>query len=564
VELLPVASSRVALTFALLLSLLAPVPAQAAELKSPPSQTEPPRLYERSARQVIAIASRAGKVRAERRRGPLRPSAYTNGPGRWQVSWFRGDDEVVQVQVGDREGAILEQWTGDQVAWTMSRGYDGAFGRKLNAPYVWLPLCLLFLAPFVDPRRPLRLIHLDLVVILGFGVSHFFFNRGEIGVSAPLVYPVLLYLLVRLLLAGFRPREVRERLVPVIPLGWLLAGAAFLVAFRAGLNVVDSNVIDVGYAGVIGADRIADGDALYGAGFSGEVEHGDTYGPVNYLLYMPFEQALGWSGAWDGLPAAHGAALAFDLLTLSGLGLLGRRLRPGAEGRLLGAALVWAWAACPYTAFALESNSNDTLVALACVGAFLALTLEPARAASSALLRGAAIGLGAAAKFVPVALAPLFAAAGRDRSARSVTLFTLAAAGCVVLAVLPFVPEGGVRELYDRTIGYQAARPSPFSLWGQEPSLEPLQTAFKIAAAGLVLLVAFVPRRRDPRQVAALGAAVMVAVQLSLTHWFYLYVVWFLPLALVAMLGAYREPGPEEARGAGARPREREREPALA
>ncbi|HEX2232649.1 MAG TPA: glycosyltransferase 87 family protein [Thermoleophilaceae bacterium] len=559
-ELLPVAPSRVALAVALLLPLLGTSPAAAAELDTPPSQTEPPRLYERSARQVIAIASRAGMVRAERRRGNLQPSAYTNGPGRWQVSWFRDDDEVVQVQVDDRGGAILEQWAGDQVSWTMARGYDGAFGRKLNAPYVWLPLCLLFLLPFVDPRRPLRLLHLDLLVLLGFGVSHVFFNRGEIGESAPLVYPVLLYLLARLLLAGFRPHERRERLVPFVPLGWLLAGAAFLVAFRAGLNVVDSNVIDVGYAGVIGADRIADGDELYGAGFSADVEHGDTYGPVNYLLYVPFEQALGWSGAWDGLAAAHAAALVFDLLTLGGLWLLGRRLRPGAEGRMLGAALVWAWAACPYTAFALESNSNDTLVALACVAALLALTLEPARAGSSALLRGTAIGLGAAAKFVPIALAPLFATAGRGRGLRSAALFSLALLGCIVLSALPFVPDGGPRELYDRTIGYQAARPSPFSLWGQEPGLEPVQTAVKAAAVALALLVAMVPGRRDARQVAALGAAVIVAVQLSMTHWFYLYVVWLLPFALVAMLGAYREPG--DAFPANER-RRREREPAL-
>jgi hypothetical protein len=133
----------------------------------------------------------------------------------------------------------------------------------------------------------------------------------------------------------------------------------------------------------------------------------------------------------------------------------------------------------------------------------------------------------------------------------------------VALTVLPFVPDGGLRELYDRTIGYQAARPSPFSVWGQEPGLEPVQTGFKAAAAGFALLVAFVPRRRDARQVAALGAAVIVAVQLSMTHWFYLYVVWFLPFALVAMLGAYREPA------AGATPprpgaAEREREAALA
>ena len=135
-------------------------------------------------------------MRAERpRHRRFAPTAYTRGPGRWQVSWFDGDREVAQVRVDDRTGAVLEAWTGDQVAWTMARGYEGAFGRKLNAPYVWIPLCVLFLAPFVDPRRPFRLLHLDLLVLLSFSASHVFFNRGEMGISAPLVLPVLLYLL---------------------------------------------------------------------------------------------------------------------------------------------------------------------------------------------------------------------------------------------------------------------------------------------------------------------------------------------------------------------------------
>jgi glycosyl transferase family 87 len=365
------------------------------------------------------------------------------------------------------------------------------------------------------------------------------------------------------LLAGFRPRERRERLVPFAPATWLIVGVVFLAAFRVGLNVADSNVIDVGYAGVIGADRIVDGDGLYGPGFAGDVEHGDTYGPVNYLLYVPFEQALPWSGRWDDVPAAHGAAIAFDLLTMIGLFALGRRLRPGGEGRLLGAALAYAWAAYPYTAFALETNSNDSLVALACVGALLALTLAPARAGLSAAGRAAALGLGAAAKFVPLALAPLFATATPVRHRwRAALPFLLVLAAVLAAAVLPFVPDppsrgagGGLRELYDRTVGYQAARPSPFSIWGQEPSLDWLQTAVKGAAVALACLVALVPRRKDPRQVAALGAAVILAVQVAVTHWFYLYVVWFLPFVLVAILGAYSlpEPGPRASTAAPAR-----------
>ncbi len=528
------ARARAQLTAALalvaFLALFAPASAAAQDPKLPLTQTEPPRGFELDARQAERIAARAEKVREERREGPLDPVAYTRGAGRWQVSFFRSGDEQVQVYVDDSSGQITEQWSGDQVAWRMARGYPGAFGRTLNAPYVWIPLCLLFLAPFVDLRRPFRLLHLDLLVLVSFGASHVFFNRGEIGVSVPLVYPVLLYLLVRMLFAGFRPRERSGRLVPHVPAGMLAIGLVLLVAFRIGLNVVDSNVIDVGYAGVIGADRIADGDQLYGEGFSEDVEKGDTYGPANYLFYVPFEQALRWSGTWDDLPAAHGAALAFDLLVIGGLLLLGRALRTGREGQLLGVALAYAWAAYPYTAFTLQTNANDTLVALACVAALLAFAWRSAAGA------GVAVGLGAAAKFAPLALAPLFAR-------RSPLVFAAALALTLALCVLPFVPDGGLREMYDRTLGYQAGRGSPFSIWGQADGIGGLQTGVKVAAVALALLVAFVPRRPDERQLAALGAAVLIALQLAVTHWFYLYVVWFVPFVLVAMLAPYRSAG---------------------
>jgi hypothetical protein len=526
--------SRLRAVLAAALLLLAfPAAAHAVNPTLPPSQTEPPKYFKRSGVEVDRIAERASKVREARRHGPLAPTAYTHGYGRWQVSFFRDGKEVVQVQIDDASGAILEQWSGYQVAWRMARGYPGAFGRKLNAPYVWLPLCVLFLVPFVDFRRPLRLLHLDLLVLLGFGVSHYFFNRGDIGVSVPLVYPVLLYLLVRVLLAGFRPRPRPGRLVPHLPPAALVVGLVLLFGVRVGLNVVDSNVIDVGYAGVIGADRIVDGHQLYGDGFSTDVPKGDTYGPLNYLLYVPFEQAMPWSGRWDQLPAAHGAAIAFDLVTIALLLLLGRALRPGREGTLLGVALAYAWTAYPYTAFVLETNANDTLVALFSTLALLAY------ARRSALGAGAAVALGAAAKFAPLALAPLFAR-------RRPLVFTAALVPVLAVTVLPFIPDGGVSELYDRTLGYQAGRDSPFSIWGQA-HLGALHTAVKLAAIALMVLVAFVPRRVGLRQVAALGAAVLIGLELPVDHWFYLYVVWFLPFVLVTSFGAIAAPAPAAA-----------------
>ncbi|MDP9187671.1 MAG: hypothetical protein M3O25_00295, partial [Actinomycetota bacterium] len=109
--------------------------------------------------------------------------------------------------------------------------------------------------------------------------------------------------------------------------------------------------------------------------------------------------------------------------------------------------------------------------------------------------------------------------------------------------------DPGLSEFWERTVGNQAGRDSPFSVWGQEPSLEWLHTGVKAFAVGLALLVAFVPRRRSPVTVAALGAAVLLALQLTVEHWFYLYIPWFLPFLFVALLAreVRPEPGPSPA-----------------
>lgn len=506
-------------------------PAHAVELERPASDNVPPPGYTKSAHEVEAISARDDKVKEERASHPaLQPTAYTRLPGRWQVSWFDGDDEVVQVHVDDRTGGILESWAGDQVAWRMARGYEGAFGRKWNSPWLLIPLGLLFLLPFVDFRRPLRLLHLDLLVLLGFGVSHIFFNEGEIGVSVPLAYPVLLYVMARMLWEGWRRRERAGKLVPHAPIEALLVALVFLVGFRIGLNVIDSNVIDVGYSGVIGADRIMDGDSLYDGQFAPDNQSGNVYGPFAYLAYIPWEQLLPWDGAWDDLPAAHATAITFDLLTTLGLYVLGVRLR----GRALGTALAYAWVAFPYSLFALSTNSNDTLIA--------ALLVWALAAAAMPATRGALVALGSAAKFAPLALAPLFATVSRPLRYAAAFAFVLA------LVVVPFLPDGGPRDFYDTTIGFHAGRESPFSIWGQEPELDWLQTALKVGVAAFALVVAFVPRKRDTVQVAALAAAVLIGLQLVTVHWFYLYIVWFAPLVLAALFAAQRDlPEPSRA-----------------
>jgi hypothetical protein len=493
--------------------------------------------------QAEHVASRDPTVVEARREHPgLDTVSEQINAGDWQVGFLTDGDEIVQVIVDGRTGVPKETWTGEQVAWRMARGYPGAFGRKLNAPYVWLPLCLIFVVGLLDWRRPLRIAHLDLLMIVaGLGVSHFFFNRGDIGISVPLVYPVLVYLLARALWMAFRGGP---GLRPSAPVTWLAIATLFLVGFRVGLNIADSNVIDVGYSGVVGADRVVDGDPLYG-GWPSTDQRGDTYGPVAYYAYVPFEQAWPWSGMWDDLPAAHGAAVFFDLATIAGLFALGRRLRPGEVGRRLGVILAFAWAACPYTAFALESNSNDSLVAALLVGAMLVLASPPGR--------GAMLALASATKFAPLALAPLFATfdsgegGGTPKPLKerlpTIGLFAAALAATTLLVMAQTIIDPGIGTFWDRTIGFQAGRDSPFSVWGQT-SLGPLHVIVEVLVGALAVLVAFVPKRRDAITVAALGAAVMIAFQLTVDHWFYLYLPWFLPLLFVAMAGRTGEEAP--------------------
>ena len=484
-------------------------------------------------RQAERIADRdANVVETRRDRGQLEPTV-TRDDGNWRVSYLDGDDEAVRVIVDAATGSVRESWTGYQVAWQMARGNEGQFGHALNAPYVWLPLCAIFLLGLLDWRRPARIAHLDLLFLLAFGVSHLYFNRGEIGVSVPLAYVPLVYLGARMAWIGFRGSAP---LRPTIPALWLGVAAVFLIAFRVTLNVADSGVIDVGYAGVIGADRVVAGETLYGD-FPDDNSFGDTYGPASYYAYVPFELALPWSGEWDDLPAAHAAAIAFDLATVAGLLALGLRLRPGRAGRDLGLGLAFAWLAFPYTAFALQSNSNDALVAALIVWSLVAFAKPVAR--------GVLLAVAAATKFAPLALVPLYAAGerGLGRSgwrSPATAAFALAFAAAAALILVQPARDPGLATFWERTIANQADRSSPFSIWGQEPSLGWLRVAVLALAAGFAALVAFVPRLRSLPTTAALAAAVLIALQLTTQHWFYLYIPWFLGPLLVALLAGGR------------------------
>jgi hypothetical protein len=342
----------------------------------------------------------------------------------------------------------------------------------------------------------------------------------------------------------------------------LIGATVFLGGFRIGLNWNDSNVIDVGLSGVIGAKRIADTVDPYGhfpiegdrpacgpADSSGEIRNriqtngqceaadaqGDTYGPVSYEAYLPGYWIFGWSGVWDTLRAAHATSIFWDTLCLIGLGLVGFRF----GGARLGGTLAFAWAAWPFSQYSSMSNTNDMIQPALLIFGFYFL--------SSPVLRGAFAMLGALVKFSPLLLLPLWSGYPDARDNRPRLRFVIgalvAAAAAFVVLLFDPSPVHAAVVFFHHTFGYQFGRDSPFSLWDWSqyhakglPDLRWVQHALQLALIlGAIALYRW-PRHRSPLQIAAFSGALLVGFELVLTHWSWLYLEWFFPFTAFALL----------------------------
>ena len=517
----------------------------------------PPRL---SSNQAFVIASRSRAVKAWIGQYSHVTHSATLGPLRvWTVSYYNGDDQIAEVHLADSTPTPFEVWTGPQVGWMLARGLPDAYGRKVNSSFILWPMCAIFIAGLLDWRRIRSMRTLDLIATLAFVASLVEFNHGDIFRATPLVYPPLIYLAARMVWVGTHggPRRVRVGETHMLLLIALLFG---LMGFRLGLNNQDSNVIDVGYAGVAGASRLMDGVLPYGhlpdktsrpcggkysngdprayiqpnGRCESPIGQGDTYGPTVYLAYVPAVAALGWSGLWDSLPAAHVTASAFDILAITGLFVAGWRLANGRVGLLL----AFGWAANPFTLYALNMNTNDALV-----GALLAWTLA---ALSVPVLRGALLAAASLTKFAPLALVPLFASLKH----RLATFAGFGVAAVVLLSMLALDADG-VSLFWHRTLDYQLGRITPMSIWTL-PSYHPgwpdwswLQRPLQFfVAIGILALAVFPRASKDAVAIAALGAAAVIGLQITASYWFYPYICWWLPLVLAATLLPRSEPEP--------------------
>ena len=123
----------------------------------------------------------------------------------------------------------------------------------------------------------------------------------------------------------------------------------------------------------------------------------------------------------------------------------------------------------------------------------------------------------------------------------------VATAAAFSILLLEPSPAHAARVFWDRTFGWQVGRDSPFSIWGWGqyhaagiPDLGFLQQpAIGLLVAGAIACY-FVPRRKTALQLAALTAALLIGFELTLTHWFYLYIPWFFPFVAFVVLAARR------------------------
>ena len=328
-------------------------------------------------------------------------------------------------------------------------------------------------------------------------------------------------------------------------------------------------MIDVGFAGVIGADRILDHQAPYGhmpdtagracgpADSDGAIRdhiqtngrcesanaRGDTYGPTAYLAYVPAVLALGWSGKWDSLP---------------GRPRDGDRLRPARHPRPVPRR-------SPLRRHAARDRARLRLGRVPLHRLRDELQLERHDHARDPRLGVLAVDLrrhpgcdDCARRLDEVrraaagaALAHVSERAPPPQRAKFAIGFVVAT--LAVFSILLFEPSltTAVHSFVNRTLGYQLDRDSPFSPWdwGQYhasgiPNLHVVQVILQVGVLALAGVVAAIPLRKGPLELAALSAAVLVGFELTLTHWSYLYIPWFLPFVLLALLLPRREPGP--------------------
>ena len=420
--------------------------------------------------------------------------------------------------------------------WFVPAVVGGAF--TTHPLLIAVPSAVCFVLGLLDWRRPWRVEHLDLLALAGFFPVAMLLSDDLSAPGLWLAAGCLGWLFVRLAGAGHGLWRLPE-LRPAVGSRWLGRAILILLLVRIG-SLAGGNILDVGQASSLGAWRILHGLHLYGAvSWPGPgafwVYRPDSYGPFAYYAYLPFAAILPSAPA---VVATLLPALCFDALTLAGLLTLGRRL----GGRPLAQAFAFAYLLYPFPDLSLMAQTNDALIAALCVWTIVA--------AERPAVRGLLMAAAALTKFLPVLLALQFLATRRGRSRYALALVAALAA----MLAWPLISSGPAAFL-DSTFGYQLWQRGggvQFSIWTYLP---PVAIVARPALAAALVLLALSPLLRppvrDPRQDAALAAALLIGAQLLLGYWFYSYLTWCYPLIVAAVMVARSDPGAADGSACG-------------
>jgi len=410
------------------------------------------------------------------------------------------------------------------VAVAVPRMRDAPFPAVFDA-WSLLPFCGLALVVLVDVRQPLKLPHLDLLVFLSLVLAIAFAGGSGWAWSMLALYPQLVYLAVRTLVLA------RARQVPVaglrsqLPRRWLVLGTLALVAVHLAWELPAGTYMDVASSSIQGALRIVHGLPLYLRSPAGSA----TYGPSNFLAYIPFATLIS-----NGDAASRLTTIAFTMLTAALLFLLGRRER-GTDAGIL---LAFCWLALPFTLYEDATGFNDSLVA-----ASLVATLLCVRQPRSA---GAAAAIAGWMKLAPLALVPLLAL---RRSRGDLARFAGAFAVTTGLLFVPAFAHSTPSEFFSQTFGYQATRLQTNTIWAVLFRLSSTHHAHWViilsaivhtltiaVAVSTALLLPRARLREDLAGIAAASAAILLLFELSLNYFAYSYILWFAPLVLITLV----------------------------
>jgi hypothetical protein len=495
------------------------------------------------------LAFRSGEGGAARPSESTARAAVTNDPVAGRHLARMGYDRVVstpldrqtlRVSFFDGERIVLEAAVARGGSVTALNRYEDSRARLGSEVGQRIPVLvgLLLLFLLATMRLPLaRTENADVAALAAFVVPVVLLNERYVEWSVIAACVPLAYLTVRCALVGLgRPQPARgewlfDRLSPRVA-RLALGGAALAFVL---LSIPGGLVSDVAYASIAGATKVLDGALPYGNLAQGDLVHGDTYPLLAYLAYLPGALVAPVRDGFDNLDGALYVATGFSLISAGALGIAVRRA--GGNGVRIAIAML----AFPPVMIAASSGSND-VVAAALVAVALALGSTAALTAAGWV------------KLAPLALVPVWVAAARRRGRALIGAVAVTAASAVVLVMLGGL--GGLADMVD-AVSFQAERGSllsPWSVLDAGGAQVVFQAAVIAAIAGACLRVwSDRALAADPRRMAALGAAILLAVQLAANYWSYTYLAWAFPLIAVALLTPSRPSAPSGSRPA-ARP----------